>query len=113
MHVSLLQKKRYAISNNKNRKGLYVNHVLSSRIMYPGLFQPSGIEFDLPEAAVVTVTITDATGEIMLTPVNKQRYEKGTHEVVFTLPSKKNDGLFYRISAEMEGEILTERKKLK
>lgn len=90
-----------------------MNHVLSSRIIYPKLFHPSGIEFDLSETAVVTVTITDAEGEIMATPVNKQRYEKGTHEVVFTLPSQKTGGMYYHITAEMAGETVTERKKLK
>ena len=80
--------------------------------MYPGLFKPSGVEFDLPEASVVTVTIMDSAGEIMAIPVNKQHYEKGTHEVVFTVPKRKIGGLFYGILAEMAGETVTEKKKL-
>lgn len=97
----------------KKNKRQNMNHVLSSRIINRGLFQPLGIEFDLPDKAVVTVTITDAAGEIMATPVNKQRYEKGTHEVVFTLPSQKTGGMFYKVTAEMASETLTERQKLK
>ena len=90
-----------------------MNRPLSSRITYPGLFQPSGIEFDLLEEAIVTVTITDAEGGIMATPVNRQHYKKGTHEVVFTLPSQDTGELFYGITAEMEGETVSERKRLK
>ena len=81
--------------------------------MYPKLFHPSGIEFDLPKEAIVTVTITNTEDENMSTPVNRQRYDKGTHEVVFTLPSKHHGDLFYKITAEMGNETVTERKKLK
>lgn len=90
-----------------------MKHVLASRILYPDPFQPSGIEFDLQEEAIVTVTITDATDEIAATPVNQQRYREGTHQVFFTVPIHHAAELFYRIIAEIDGDTVSERKKLK
>ena len=97
---------------DKQKGNRLMKHNLATRITYPSLFQPSGIEFDLQEAAVVTVTITNEAGTTLETPVNRQHYEKGTHAVAFALPTRQTGGIFYSITAEMAGEAVSERKKL-
>lgn len=90
-----------------------MNKVLTSRIIYPGLFHPTGIEFDLSADAIVSITITSPIGEIFTMLVNKRPYSKGTHEVLFTAPPKETGELYYQIVAEFADETVTERKKLR
>ena len=85
----------------------------SSRIAYAKLFQPAGIVFELLEEATITITITDASGTVLATPVNETHHEKGTHELFFPLPTHVAGALFYGITAVMASGTVTERKKLR
>ncbi len=90
-----------------------MNDFIISRIIHPGVFTPTGIEFELSAEATVTITITDAADEVLATPLNRQTCRKGTHAVAFTLPPNPRGELFYRTVAEMAKETITEGKKLK
>jgi hypothetical protein len=98
--------------DNTKTAGNRVKPELSSHIIYPGLFQPTGIAFELLEVAIVTITITDAEGTILATPVLALRFEKGTHEVFFPLPTRSAGPLYYGITAEGAAGTVTERKVL-
>lgn len=86
---------------------------LFSRILYPALFEPSGIAFDLPGEAVVTLTIHDASGEIVAEPLKCRRLEQGAHEILFPSPGNRTGGLFYKIIAVMGEETVTESRRFR
>ena len=85
---------------------------LSSRIIYPDLFQPAGIEFELPEASYVSVTILDSADTVVTVPVADRHLEAGTHEMRFAMPPKRLGSLFYRITARTRTVTLTETRRL-
>ena len=85
---------------------------LESTILYPDLFQPAGISFDLPESALLMVTVIDAADRIVFVPVATQRFEAGRHEILFSLPSRVDGALYYRITAQTTNETITETKRL-
>ena len=54
---------------------------LTSRLTYPNPFSPSGIAFDLPEKARVTLKIFDEAGKEVRTLIENQSLDPGTRVV--------------------------------
>jgi hypothetical protein len=95
---------------------------LFSRLTYPNPFNPSGIDFDLPHDAQVTLQIFDHAGTEVATLVENHFFPRGTHHIDFfnatgeakwTPPaSVPQEIYFYRLSVEMNGARLTDTKKI-
>ncbi len=76
-----------------------------SRVFYTYPHDPAGIEFDLPDDAVVSLVILDETGNEIKTVINQQPYKAGTHQCAF-LPAGVSEGkFFYRLSADIDGAV--------
>ncbi|HEY6192320.1 MAG TPA: T9SS type A sorting domain-containing protein [Bacteroidota bacterium] len=91
---------------------------LASRLTYPDPFNPSGIDFDLPDKALVTLTILDTAGQEVTTLIDNVVYDAGTHHVeVGSSQWAQNPGnaqgiYFYRLSAEYGGKSYIDTKKI-
>jgi hypothetical protein len=91
---------------------------LASRLTYPDPFNPSGIDFDLPDDARVTLTILDTSGQEVTTIIDNVVYPAGTHHIeVGSAPLAQSvsngQGIyFYRLSAEYGGKQYVDTKKL-
>ncbi len=91
---------------------------LYSRVTYPNPFSPSGIEFDLPQQATVSLTILDSEGHEVETLLKNEQFDSGTHHVeIASLPWAKNlsrphQAFYYRLVAEYGGESHVDTKKL-
>ena len=79
---------------------------LNTRVLYPNPFAPSGIEFDLPEEAIVTLHLLDAKGAIISTVVDKQVYPKGIHYVHCYTPTGTQKLIFRLTATNDKGEIV-------
>ncbi|HUN65064.1 MAG TPA: hypothetical protein VMW43_03115 [Bacteroidota bacterium] len=95
---------------------------LSSRLTYPNPFNPSGIDFDLPGDARVTLQIFDHAGLEIATLRKDHPYPGGTHHVEFNpvggeprwVPPGGHEQkvYFYRLSAEIGEARYTDTKKI-
>lgn len=91
---------------------------LASRLTYPNPFAPSGIDFDLPQDATVSLTILDDSGREVATLLNKERHGAGTHHVDIASSQWAKDltgpvqPYYYRLAAEYGGKIHIDTKKL-
>jgi len=80
---------------------------------YPNPFNPkTTIEYDLPDVAVVTLTIYDILGREVTTLVDHQQIEAGTHRVVFDASSVASGFYLYRIVATNRGTNFQSVKKM-
>ncbi|HEV8539382.1 MAG TPA: SdrD B-like domain-containing protein [Bacteroidota bacterium] len=72
---------------------------------YPNPFNPTtSISFDLPEDAVVTLTIYNALGQQVATLIENEEFSAGTEEVEFDASSYASGVYVYRISARTYDE---------
>jgi len=91
---------------------------LTSRLTYPNPFSPSGIAFDLPEKARVTLKIFDEAGKEARTLIENQSLDPGTHHVDLGPESwihsdgEEKEMYFYRLSAEYGGKSYVDTKKI-
>ena len=91
---------------------------LASRLTYPDPFRPSGIDFDLPENAWVTLKIFNTTGREVATLIDNVMYGTGTHHVEFGqapwnhISHEQHDSYFYRLSIEHGGRSSVDTKKI-
>jgi len=91
---------------------------LASRLTYPNPFSPSGIDFDLPDEARVTLKILDAAGQEITTLIDQVMYAAGTHHIeVGPTPwaqslSNAQEIYFYRLCAEYGGKGHIDTKKI-
>jgi hypothetical protein len=77
---------------------------------YPNPFNPStAINFTLPEAANVTLTVYNALGQTVATLVNQRAFSQGTHSVSFDATGLSSGVYLYRIEA---GSYTSTRKML-
>jgi hypothetical protein len=94
----------------------------ASRLTYPNPFNPSGIDFDLPGDAFVTLQILDETGKEVSRPIDKRPYPVGTHHIEFfngqgivkwnEIPASVRNLCFYRLSIQIDGKLYVDTKKI-
>ena len=89
-----------------------------SRLAYPNPFSPSGIEFDLPETARVSLKILDAAGREVMSLIEGASYNPGTHRVDFE-PSLWNHShgelqkiFYYQLSIQIDGKNYIDTKQI-
>ena len=75
----------------------------SSRLFYPNPFKPAGIEFELPEEALVSLAIFDDSGNELKTLLVRKPYRAGRHQLTFDFVEVGEGKYFYRLSAEYGG----------
>jgi hypothetical protein len=93
-----------------------------SRLTYPNPFNPSGLDFDLPDDARVTLQIFDHAGMEITTLVDSHFFPRGTHHIDFytasgevrwkPVVSTEQGVFFYRLSVEINGARHTDTKKI-
>jgi hypothetical protein len=81
---------------------------------YPNPFNPSTvIEYTLPEASVVTLTVYDILGRGVATILDHSSVEAGIHQVEFQSGTLASSGIyFYKISAQSSTRSFTDIKKM-
>jgi hypothetical protein len=83
---------------------------------YPNPFNPkTTIEYDLPDLAMVTLTVYDILGRNVTTLVDHQQIEVGTHRVVFDASGVASGVYFYHLEATSvsdPGKTFTQVKKM-
>ena len=90
----------------------------TSRLTYPNPFSPSGISFDLPDKARVTLKIFDKAGREVRTLIDNESLDSGTHHVELGpgswnhSPGDDKEMYFYRLSAEYGGKNYVDTKKI-
>jgi hypothetical protein len=94
----------------------------ASRLTYPNPFNPSGIDFDLPGDALVTLQILDDAGREIATLIDKRSYTLGTHHIDFfnghgavkgnEIPASVHNICFYRLSIQIDGKLYVDTKKI-
>ena len=84
---------------------------MTSRLIYPHPFQPSGIEFEMSEEGIVSLELIDGSGAAMDTLIQEEKYSKGTYKIEFP---KKVSSLpqtcYYRFTVQIGGKTLVETK---
>ncbi|MBA4312225.1 MAG: hypothetical protein C0417_06315 [Chlorobiaceae bacterium] len=86
---------------------------ISSRLIYPNPFQPTGIEFELLEAAVVTVKILDETGQVVETLMNHNNCNAGEQIIPIDHAKYSNGKFLYQISVEAGGKSFVDTRQIK
>jgi len=67
---------------------------------YPNPFNPSTtVEFSMPKAENVTMSVYDITGKEVYRLINNSRYDAGTHKVIFDMSKFASGVYFYKISS--------------
>ncbi len=67
---------------------------------YPNPFNPSTtVEFSMPKAENVTMSVYDIAGKEVWKLINNGRYEAGTHTVIFDMSKFASGVYFYKIEA--------------
>ena len=86
---------------------------LSSKLIYPNPFLPSGIEFELLESAMVTVRILDESGNEMATLVENKHCKAGKQVVPFDHSKYDSGSHAYQVIADMAGNKLVDTKRMR
>jgi len=89
---------------------MFVTDHISSRLIYPNPFQPTGIEFKLPEDAVVTVKILDETGLVVETLMDSHNCIAGKQIIPIDHAKYSNGKFLYQVSVEMDGRNFVDTK---
>ncbi len=94
----------------------------ASRLTYPNPFTPTGIDFDLPQEALVTLEILDESGHALTELMSRRRFGAGTHHIDFSngsgvlmingTPANPHSVYFSRLSVEMDGKLRVDTKKI-
>jgi hypothetical protein len=74
--------------------------------------KPSGIEFDLPGEARVTLALFDPEGRELATLIDGQLFGPGTHAVDFIARGYTNGVYLYRLSIENGGERFVDTRRI-
>jgi hypothetical protein len=91
---------------------------LTSRLTYPNPFSPSGIDFEVPDRARVTLKIFDKAGREVRTLIDNVSFDPGTHHVELGPESwdhsvgEEQEIYFYRLSAEYGGKSYVDTRKI-
>ncbi len=89
------------------------SNTITSRLLYPNPFHPTGVEFELQVDAVVTVKILDAGGKDVEVLIQRQEFPPGKHVVPFDTRKYGSGQFWYNVSAEAEGKTLTETREIR
>jgi len=92
---------------------LFVTDNITSRLIYPNPFQPTGIEFELLEAAVVTVKILDETGQVVETLKDHNNCGTGKQMIPINHAKYSNGKYLYQISVELGGKSFVDTRQIK
>lgn len=84
----------------------------TSRLSYPNPFEPSGIEFELPHDACVTLKIYDDGGKEIATLIDHQNFEEGAHRVDLHQLDYQSGVYFYRLSVDRAGKVFVDTKRI-
>lgn len=76
-----------------------------SRVFYSYPHSPAGIEFDLPDDALVSLVILDESGSELTSIISHQLYKAGTHQFSFPASDFGGGKYFYRLSADINGAL--------
>jgi hypothetical protein len=74
--------------------------------------KPSGIEFDLPEDAVVTLALIDPTGREIAKLIDGEQLSAGTHNVDFVARGYVQGVFFYRLHVATHEKSFTHTKRI-
>lgn len=85
---------------------------LKSKLIYPNPFKPVGIEFELPDDAIVSLTIIDETGKDVGVIINNKQYKAGRHEFFADLSNNVGKQYIYRLVAKSKGREHAETKRI-
>ncbi|MCZ7554932.1 MAG: hypothetical protein M5R41_00845 [Bacteroidia bacterium] len=77
-----------------------------TKLIYPDPFEPAGLEVDLPDDALVTVTVTDDAGTIIHTVVNSVPMQKGRHTISLIGGVDRRGPLYCRLTAVIGSETV-------
>jgi hypothetical protein len=90
-----------------------VPNEITSRLVYPNPFQPTGIEFELYSDAIVTLKILDSEGREAELLLDKKRQSAGRHIVSFDAAKYKTGQYWYEISIEADGKTVVETREIR
>ncbi|MBI3195711.1 MAG: hypothetical protein HYZ34_14780 [Ignavibacteriae bacterium] len=98
-----------------------MENTLSSRLCYPDPFKPVAIEFTLQHSAVVTLSISDESGNEIIKLVDTQQHESGIHKIELREGLLSEGLYYYRLQVEFPGKgingktesVVTEVRKFK
>lgn len=90
----------------------FINADFTSRVTYPDPFKPTGIEFDLPEDAHVTLTLFDHVGSELSKLITNQLYKAGTHTIDFTAKGYTKGIYFYRLLIQSGEKKFIDTKRI-
>ncbi|HMD14673.1 MAG TPA: T9SS type A sorting domain-containing protein, partial [Bacteroidota bacterium] len=83
---------------------------------YPNPFNPTTtISFDVPERALVSISIYNTLGERVATLLNNAAFDQGEQTVEFNASAISSGVYFYRMTALVQkgnGTIFTDVKKM-
>jgi hypothetical protein len=100
------------------RGNVIMGRQFSSRLAYPNPFSPSGIDFDLPAEARVTLKIFDAGGREVASLIEGESFGSGTHHVDLDpadwnhSPHEPKQAFYYRLSIEVDGKNYFDTKQI-
>ncbi|MAT39527.1 MAG: hypothetical protein CL946_07970 [Ectothiorhodospiraceae bacterium] len=83
-----------------------------AKLVYPDPFKPAGVEFELPESADVTITVTDASGQVLAILLDGVRLEKGIHSVAAPPKSPAGEPAYIKLTAITKNDRIEIAKKL-
>lgn len=83
-----------------------------TRLVYPDPFKPVGLEFELDQKSIVTVTLIRQNGAVIKILVEEKAYEKGRHSISFPVPTDFGHDIFCRVLAETAESTTVETRKI-
>lgn len=83
-----------------------------SRLTYPDPFSPSGIEFNLPAEARITLKLLNESGDELATLVDQQTYNAGMHRIDLGQHGYTKGIFFYRLAIDRDGKTLIDTKRI-
>jgi hypothetical protein len=85
---------------------------IKTRLVYPDPFKPVGLEFELPEDAVVTVRILDAVGRVISVLLEQRPMCKGAHKVTVRTSEGSTEGMYFELQAGEGKKAITITRKI-
>jgi hypothetical protein len=85
---------------------------LKSKLIYPNPFKPVGIEFELPEAAIISLTIIDEKGKDVGMVIDNKQYKAGRHQYLIDLSDNVGKKYVYRLVAKGQRGEFVETKRI-
>jgi hypothetical protein len=77
-----------------------------TKLIYPDPFKPAGLEVELPDDALITVTVTDDAGAVLQTVVDRVHLPKGRHTISLIGGVERRSPLYCRLTAVIGSETV-------